>query len=282
MIIIRVQILLLELRMLALDQAWKRRIKRGAGGVIKPTFRATRKRSRERGEARGEVVEKHERRKRTCEMAMSALDCFEKVLGGVNGIITREPDEDYTKKRSGTPLWWAARAVRDGEAGGVDLARLLMEKGADVNAVGKELGNEYKYTPLRFLAEAVKDSRDGAPELLRLFVSRGATLLPSERAEWQPYISQPVSEEVRYLRELPEENIPKAFLCPITHEVMNDPHIASDGHTYERDAIERWFRQHRTSPVTNEVLSDHTLRPNHNLRSMISEEAMNRRRAGGG
>lgn len=31
------------------------------------------------------------------------------------------------------------------------------------------------------------------------------------------------------------------FLCPITFELMIDPVIASDGHTYERSAIEKWY-----------------------------------------
>ena len=32
-----------------------------------------------------------------------------------------------------------------------------------------------------------------------------------------------------------------SFLCPITQEVMTDPVLTSDGHTYERDAIEHWY-----------------------------------------
>lgn len=29
--------------------------------------------------------------------------------------------------------------------------------------------------------------------------------------------------------------------CPITHELMKDPVMATDGHTYEREAIMKWF-----------------------------------------
>lgn len=35
--------------------------------------------------------------------------------------------------------------------------------------------------------------------------------------------------------EAPEE----ALECPITHELMSDPVVAADGHTYERAAIQR-------------------------------------------
>lgn len=44
------------------------------------------------------------------------------------------------------------------------------------------------------------------------------------------------------------------FSCPITRELMRDPVIAADGHTYDREAIEMWLRNHDTSPkVTNET-----------------------------
>ena len=47
---------------------------------------------------------------------------------------------------------------------------------------------------------------------------------------------------------------PDEFLCPITYEVMRDPVVASDGHSYERAAIEHYHAQEgrRTSPLTLE------------------------------
>ena len=32
-----------------------------------------------------------------------------------------------------------------------------------------------------------------------------------------------------------------SFMCPITQDIMTDPVITSDGHTYEREAIEHWY-----------------------------------------
>jgi hypothetical protein len=60
------------------------------------------------------------------------------------------------------------------------------------------------------------------------------------------------------------------FACPITHDIMVDPVLANDGHSYERSAIERWYETHTTSPVTNESIGK-TLVPNHNLRKMIQD-----------
>ena len=57
--------------------------------------------------------------------------------------------------------------------------------------------------------------------------------------------------------------------CPITLEVMRDPVIAGDGHSYEREAIERWLSSHRTSPLTGSVIAHTTLIPNHRLRTLI-------------
>ena len=72
---------------------------------------------------------------------------------------------------------------------------------------------------------------------------------------------------------LPEENVevPNPFLCPITLDLMKDPVVAMDGHTYERSSITKWFASHGTSPKTNEELTRKKLVPNHALRAMIIE-----------
>ncbi|PRP72794.1 hypothetical protein PROFUN_07694 [Planoprotostelium fungivorum] len=60
------------------------------------------------------------------------------------------------------------------------------------------------------------------------------------------------------------------LLCPISGEIMDDPVLTIDGHTYDRKSIEMWFSQgHRTSPITNVRLSDLQLTPNHKVKSMI-------------
>jgi hypothetical protein len=43
--------------------------------------------------------------------------------------------------------------------------------------------------------------------------------------------------------------IPEDFKCPIsvTDELMKDPVVAADGHTYERAAIEEWFNNGHTN-----------------------------------
>ena len=69
----------------------------------------------------------------------------------------------------------------------------------------------------------------------------------------------------------PPPEPPDAFVCPITQELMDDPVIAFDGHTYERRAIERWFKRRQTSPKTGEQLANAVLLPNHGMRGLIVE-----------
>ena len=69
---------------------------------------------------------------------------------------------------------------------------------------------------------------------------------------------------------------PPDFLCPITTDLMSDPVLASDGHTYERRAIQDWFKREgkkgrRTSPKTRENISDTKLIPIRSMKNGIEE-----------
>lgn len=47
---------------------------------------------------------------------------------------------------------------------------------------------------------------------------------------------------------------------PVSYEMMREPVVASDGHTYERAAIEQWLSQKDRSPMTNSVITRVSLR----------------------
>ena len=120
-------------------------------------------------------------------MAMEVMT-FVRMLGrgGVDATITLESG------RTGTPLWWAARGMPssdyDDEGELVDeeaeaetemvesrlaLAQLLVEKGADVNAIGKD-GDVNPSTPLWWAARAVCVGREGGLALAQLLVEKSA------------------------------------------------------------------------------------------------------------
>ncbi|KAK7249485.1 hypothetical protein SO694_00049282 [Aureococcus anophagefferens] len=67
------------------------------------------------------------------------------------------------------------------------------------------------------------------------------------------------------------DEVPERLTCPLTLELMKQPVIACDGHTYERCAIQQWLERAKTSPVTNERLRTPDLIPNHAMKAMIAE-----------
>jgi len=68
-----------------------------------------------------------------------------------------------------------------------------------------------------------------------------------------------------------DEGIPEEFLCPITHELMENPVQLSDGFIYEEMAIKEWLlTRRRTSPLTNLEIGDDRLTPCPELRQKIS------------
>ena len=60
--------------------------------------------------------------------------------------------------------------------------------------------------------------------------------------------------------------------CAPDQELMQDPVVLADGHSYERAAIQEWLDAgKRTSPMTNLQLAHQNLTPNHTLRSAALE-----------
>jgi len=64
-------------------------------------------------------------------------------------------------------------------------------------------------------------------------------------------------------------SVPTEFICPITGEIMRDPVMGTDGHSYERSAIASWLATHSTSPMTRDPMYVANLTPNYALRSQI-------------
>lgn len=74
------------------------------------------------------------------------------------------------------------------------------------------------------------------------------------------------------LPDVPDEiHLPQEFICPITSAPMSFPVIADDGHSYQLQAIERWFGTKLSSPVTGLPLASANLTPNHALRKLIRD-----------
>jgi hypothetical protein len=65
------------------------------------------------------------------------------------------------------------------------------------------------------------------------------------------------------------DTFPEECYCPITLEIMNEPVIAPDGHTYERKAIVKCLTTSGLSPMTRETMNVDSLIPNRALKSQI-------------
>lgn len=85
------------------------------------------------------------------------------------------------------------------------------------------------------------------------------------------------SDDSYHFDRLHVEPIYDAFLCPLTKQVMRDPVTLENGQTFEREAIERWFKQCKEAgrrpvcPLTQRELRSTELNPSIALRSTIEE-----------
>lgn len=73
-------------------------------------------------------------------------------------------------------------------------------------------------------------------------------------------------ENVELKRLLCLDQPPAYLMCPLTHELMRDPVITSDGHSFEREAIDHWFKTSKLSPITGLELPSKLLRSNFALK----------------
>lgn len=87
------------------------------------------------------------------------------------------------------------------------------------------------------------------------------------------------SDDGSQVEKLHVEPIFSPFVCPLTKQVMHDPVAIENGNTFEREAIEKWFRECKengrkpTCPLTLENLKSTYLNPSIALRNTIEEWA---------
>lgn len=85
------------------------------------------------------------------------------------------------------------------------------------------------------------------------------------------------SDESYHFERLHIEPIYDAFVCPLTKQVMLDPVTLENGQTFEREAIEKWFKECKESgrklvcPLTLKELKSTDLNPSIALRNTIEE-----------
>ena len=128
------------------------------------------------------------------------------------------------------------------------------------------LSDEFKHCRLRLKAErrCHKDTKRWHGENARLLWSlawQEAWKAAWQVAWWQQYHAMEAESR--------STSIP-SFLCPIGYELMRDPVLLTDGHSYEKEHIESWLFRNSTSPMTGSSLPP-TYTRNHALRNAIHE-----------
>ena len=68
-----------------------------------------------------------------------------------------------------------------------------------------------------------------------------------------------------------EVEVPSAFCCPLSRDIMNEPVVFGDGFSYELAYISEWALENETSPLTRERVSNKIMIPNLTLKNMIKE-----------
>ena len=153
----------------------------------------------------------------------------------------------------------------DGASGGA-----LVEEAALVELLAPWAATRTAPDVARALAGV--ELRELAPEQLRALVAPGGCLAAFKH---EPCIADLLATAIearfRAKRAAEDRRLHHGLACPITQELMVDPVICMDGHTYERAEIEKWLAQHDTSPKTNLALPSKTLIPNHAIKAQICE-----------
>lgn len=173
--------------------------------------------------------------------------------------MNREREEALSSSFGVTQMLYSEEVRRRREAE-EELNRARAEI-RDMKRVQKEL-EEQLYIDCPRRLELVEKERDEAikktEELLRdLYLEKGesSSHSPSSSSQWS------VSNEP-----------PPYFICPISKEIMQNPHVAADGYTYEADKFKIWLSHGgEKSPMTNLRLENNKLTPNRVLRSAINE-----------
>lgn len=76
-----------------------------------------------------------------------------------------------------------------------------------------------------------------------------------------------LSQATRNLSQV--DQVPSAFLCPLSLRIMTQPCVTPSGATYDRPALLDWIRQFHTDPASGHPLKSGQVSPNLALRDLI-------------
>jgi hypothetical protein len=151
----------------------------------------------------------------------------------------------------------------------------MKDRGQDSDRI-KEVSDALKKYNDKCINHRVKDKNVNVNIDVNILHKNKSKEIEDVREVYEKILMNDLDEEKLKLRQSLKEmkklfgnQIPEELLCPITGEIFVDPVMTSDGHTYERRAIESWLEKHRTSPATNLNLDNKNLIPNMIIKQLV-------------
>ncbi len=86
--------------------------------------------------------------------------------------------------------------------------------------------------------------------------------------------SKPISYKLKEEEEVfitEREDCNSEFICPIGLSIMENPVLATCGHSYDKQNIENWLRTSEICPECRTKINAEHLIPNYSLRSVIQK-----------
>lgn len=120
-------------------------------------------------------------------------------------------------------------------------------------------------------ANRIRELRAGRQSPHRNNTSANNTMPQAQNVQssTQPLIAS--STPIQIPSTFANTDVPNEYMCPITMQIMTDPVILTDGHVYEKKAIEQWLTTHDTSPITKQTVNKNIIIPCFALRKLIEE-----------
>jgi hypothetical protein len=120
-------------------------------------------------------------------------------------------------------------------------------------------------------------SLTGIPVADQILLHNGAELADEDEPFYESPFVEAVSLELRRRGSQDDSHLtcgiptPLAYLDPVTYEIMSDPVLMPDGHTYDRKSIARCLANSPTSPVTRQPMSMEQAVPNRFAKELIDQ-----------
>jgi hypothetical protein len=135
-------------------------------------------------------------------------------------------------------------------------ADLMMQQLLDEEEEEKAAQKKPSRKQRRAQSKAKQEALEAAREAARVDTDAGAACGAAEAS-------------VAHVENKSDNDDLQHFQCPLTLEVMKNPVVTVDGHSFEESAIRLWLQDHDTSPMTNKVLESKILIPNLSLKAAI-------------